>query len=136
MRRRDFAGWPAIRCRTCFLISFPSACGEPSACARGSPSPIAVLLSTQLWLDLTTTHLDVEMVRRLLSSDRRVESDCWSIDQVSLHKDDVDVALRSNVAKFVYEPSGNALAPVAFCNRQVIDVNLAPILLELVQHVR
>ena len=25
MRRRDFAGWPAIRCRTCFPISFPSA---------------------------------------------------------------------------------------------------------------
>jgi hypothetical protein len=23
MRRRDFAGRPAIRCRTCFLISFP-----------------------------------------------------------------------------------------------------------------
>jgi hypothetical protein len=22
MRRRDFAGWPAIRCKTCFLISF------------------------------------------------------------------------------------------------------------------
>ena len=25
MRRWDFAGWPAIRCRTCFLINSPFA---------------------------------------------------------------------------------------------------------------
>jgi hypothetical protein len=34
MRGRDFAGWPATRCRTCFLINFPSACGEPLGCAN------------------------------------------------------------------------------------------------------
>jgi hypothetical protein len=35
-----------------------------------------------------------------------------TVDQVGLHKDHVDIALRSNAPKFVYQSSGDAQAPV------------------------
>ena len=53
--------------------------------------------------------------------------------EVGLHEDDVDVALGGDLAQHVDGAGGDAAAAVGFEHGEIVDVDLAPVLLELVE---
>src|SRR3546814_7127522 len=68
-------------------------------------------------------------------ADLRVQGDGGIVAEIGLHIDHVGAALRRDVPEFADHRAGDALPPVRPCHGQVVDVDLAALLLELGQHV-
>src|SRR3546814_2350042 len=53
--------------------------------------------------------------------------------EIGLHEDDVAAALRADLPELLDERRRDALAPVRLGHRQIVDVDLASLLLELLE---
>src|SRR3546814_20046875 len=66
-------------------------------------------------------------------ADLRVQGDGGIVAEIGLHIDHVGAALLRDVPEFADHRAGDALPPVRPCHGQVVDVDLAALLLELGQ---
>jgi hypothetical protein len=72
------------------------------------------------------------MMCSFLCAQRLIQRDSWAIAQISLDKNDTYVPLRRDPLKLADHSGGNAPTPMAQRYSKIINVDLPPILLELV----
>lgn len=88
-----------------------------------SPTPYSLL----------TNHVDIEMKDVLAPAELRVKGDGRRIDVIGLDEEDVSAAGAGDGAQLVDERGGYACAAVRFGDGEVVDVDFAARLLELLQ---
>ena len=84
---------------------------------------------------LPSPHFDVEVIDVLPGPERLIQANRGPVAPVGLDIDDTGPKLLGKAPERLDEPGGYAFAAVGFRNRQVIDVHLAPLLFEFLQHV-
>src|SRR5687768_8915138 len=72
----------------------------------------------------------------LARSQLRIQLDRWVIAEVRLYEDDVRAASGANALQLADQRRRDSLAPLRFGDREVVDVDLGALLLELAQLVR
>src|SRR5215471_2445483 len=78
---------------------------------------------------------DFEVKHFLLDAELLVQRDGRIISIVSLHEDHVDTSFRGQPLELLYHARGHTASAIGLFDRQVIDVELRPCLLELWQYV-
>src|SRR5512134_3581384 len=78
---------------------------------------------------------DVEVKHFLANAQLSVQGDRGIVSIVSLYEDYVDASCRSQTLEFLNHGCGHTPPSVSLIDRQIIDVELRPCLLELWQHV-
>src|SRR3546814_8435602 len=76
---------------------------------------------------------DIEVQHVFANAQFGVERYGGFILEIGLHEDDVAAALRADLPELLDERRRDALAPVRLGHRQIVDVDLASLLLELLE---
>src|SRR3546814_5303225 len=79
---------------------------------------------------------DIEVQHVFANAQFGVERYGGFILEIGLHEDDVAAALRADLPELLDERRRDALAPVRLGHRQIVDVDLASLLLELLELIR
>lgn len=75
------------------------------------------------------------MVRGFFDPELLVERDGWAIDNIGLDENDVNVQINRDPFQLRDEAGRYTATPMGFEHSKVVDVDLAAILLKLVEHI-
>src|ERR1700730_15052758 len=92
--------------------------GEPSICGGGM---------------LSAAHDEIEVINVFSPAQSLIEGNRGGIVLIGLHVDHVGATVRGDALQFGNQTRGDALSPMFLRNGQIVDVDFAPVPLELLQ---